>query len=80
MDVVDSLLVNRSNITPPCELGIENETLFCLDQPHPSKGRHQRTADLIQKTIRLREKSARERLIEKIKLSPQETRLDKVIC
>lgn len=37
MDVVDSLLVNGSNTTPPCELGIENETLFCLDQPHPSK-------------------------------------------
>ncbi|XP_012610065.1 cholecystokinin receptor type A [Microcebus murinus] len=37
MDVVDSLLVNGSNIAPPCELGLENETLFCLDQPHPSK-------------------------------------------
>nr|AAI12802.1 CCKAR protein [Bos taurus] len=37
MDVVDSLLMNESNLTPPCELGIENETLFCLDQPHPSK-------------------------------------------
>ncbi|XP_003793562.1 cholecystokinin receptor type A [Otolemur garnettii] len=37
MDVVDSLLVNASNITPPCELGLENETLFCLDRPHPSK-------------------------------------------
>lgn len=37
MDVVDSLLVNGSNTTPPCELGIENETLFCLEQPHPSK-------------------------------------------
>ncbi|XP_044912428.1 cholecystokinin receptor type A isoform X3 [Felis catus] len=37
MDVLDSLLVNGSNITPPCELGIENETLFCLDQPHSSK-------------------------------------------
>ncbi|XP_039092607.1 cholecystokinin receptor type A isoform X1 [Hyaena hyaena] len=37
MDVVNSLLVNGSNITPPCELGIDNETLFCLDQPHPSK-------------------------------------------
>ncbi|XP_024429586.2 cholecystokinin receptor type A [Desmodus rotundus] len=37
MDVVDSLLVNGSNFTPPCELGIENETLFCLDQPRPSK-------------------------------------------
>ncbi|XP_012519653.1 PREDICTED: cholecystokinin receptor type A [Propithecus coquereli] len=36
MDVVDSLLVNGSNIAPPCELGLENETLFCLDQPHPS--------------------------------------------
>nr|7F8X_A Chain A, Cholecystokinin receptor type A,Endolysin [synthetic construct] len=36
-DVVDSLLVNGSNITPPCELGLENETLFCLDQPRPSK-------------------------------------------
>lgn len=41
MDVVDSLLMNESNLTPPCELGIENETLFCLDQPHPSKGRCQ---------------------------------------
>ncbi|KAM7159182.1 cholecystokinin receptor type A isoform 1-T1 [Molossus nigricans] len=38
MDVGDSLLVNGSDIPPPCELGIENETLFCfLDQPHPSK-------------------------------------------
>ncbi|XP_008835567.1 cholecystokinin receptor type A [Nannospalax galili] len=37
MDVVDSLLLNGSNITPPCELGLENETLFCLDQPQPSK-------------------------------------------
>ncbi|KAM5284126.1 cholecystokinin receptor type A [Hipposideros larvatus] len=37
MDVVDSLLVNGSNTTLPCELGIENETLFCLEQPHPSK-------------------------------------------
>ncbi|XP_034365155.1 cholecystokinin receptor type A isoform X1 [Arvicanthis niloticus] len=37
MDVVDSLLMNGSNITPPCELGLENETLFCLDQPQPSK-------------------------------------------
>uniref|UniRef100_G3UE63 Cholecystokinin receptor type A n=1 Tax=Loxodonta africana TaxID=9785 RepID=G3UE63_LOXAF len=37
MDVVDSFLVNGSNITPPCELGLENETLFCLDQPHSSK-------------------------------------------
>ncbi|XP_047654961.1 cholecystokinin receptor type A [Phacochoerus africanus] len=37
MDVVHSLLMNGSNITPPCELGIENETLFCLDQPHPSQ-------------------------------------------
>lgn len=37
MDVADSLLVNGSNFTPPCELGIENETLFCLDRPRPSK-------------------------------------------
>ncbi|XP_036057517.1 cholecystokinin receptor type A [Onychomys torridus] len=37
MDVVDSLLMNGSNITPPCELGLENETLFCLDQLQPSK-------------------------------------------
>lgn len=37
MDVVDSLLLNGSNITPPCELGLENETLFCLDRPQPSK-------------------------------------------
>ncbi|XDA77452.1 hypothetical protein R6Z07F_007587 [Ovis aries] len=37
MEVVDSLLMNESNLTPPCELGIENETLFCLDQPRPSK-------------------------------------------
>ncbi|XP_054438222.1 cholecystokinin receptor type A [Pteronotus mesoamericanus] len=37
MDVVDSLLVNGSNFTPPCELGIENETLFCLERPHPPK-------------------------------------------
>lgn len=35
--VVDSFLVNGSNITLPCELGIENETLFCLDRPRPSK-------------------------------------------
>ncbi|XP_059937385.1 cholecystokinin receptor type A-like [Mesoplodon densirostris] len=34
---VDSLLLNGSNMTPPCELGIENKTLFCLDQPHASK-------------------------------------------
>uniref|UniRef100_A0A8C0C8A1 Cholecystokinin receptor type A n=1 Tax=Balaenoptera musculus TaxID=9771 RepID=A0A8C0C8A1_BALMU len=34
---VDSLLLNGSNMTAPCELGIENETLFCLDQPHASK-------------------------------------------
>ncbi|XP_032129527.1 cholecystokinin receptor type A [Sapajus apella] len=37
MDVVDSLFVNGSNISPPCELGLENETLFCLDQPRPSE-------------------------------------------
>ncbi|ELW61423.1 Cholecystokinin receptor type A [Tupaia chinensis] len=37
MDVVDSLLVNGSNITLPCELRLENETFFCLDQPNPSK-------------------------------------------
>ncbi|XP_076992662.1 cholecystokinin receptor type A isoform X2 [Tamandua tetradactyla] len=37
MDVVDSLLANGSNISSPCELGLENETLFCLDQPHSSK-------------------------------------------
>lgn len=37
MDVVESLLMNGSNITPPCELSLENETLFCLDQPQPSK-------------------------------------------
>lgn len=37
MDVVDSLLLNGSNITPPCELGLENETLFCLDRTQPSK-------------------------------------------
>ncbi|XP_036905950.1 cholecystokinin receptor type A [Sturnira hondurensis] len=37
MDVVDSLLVNGSDFTPPCELGIENETIFCLDRPRPSK-------------------------------------------
>lgn len=35
--MVESLLMNGSNITPPCELGLENETLFCLDQPQPSK-------------------------------------------
>lgn len=69
MDVVDSLLVNGSNIPLPCELGIENETLFCLDQPHPSKGRRRRTAVFIQNTIRWREKSARARLVEKTKLS-----------
>nr|Q63931.1 RecName: Full=Cholecystokinin receptor type A; Short=CCK-A receptor; Short=CCK-AR; AltName: Full=Cholecystokinin-1 receptor; Short=CCK1-R [Cavia porcellus]AAB29504.1 cholecystokinin A receptor [Cavia] len=37
MDVVDSLFVNGSNITSACELGFENETLFCLDRPRPSK-------------------------------------------
>lgn len=37
MDVVESFLMNGSNITPPCELGLENETLFCLDQPQSSK-------------------------------------------
>lgn len=37
MDGVESLLMNGSNITPLCELGLENETLFCLDQPQPSK-------------------------------------------
>ncbi|XP_037385774.1 cholecystokinin receptor type A [Talpa occidentalis] len=37
MDVVDSLLGNGSNISPPCELGMENDTLFCLDRPLPSK-------------------------------------------
>ncbi|EPQ14818.1 Cholecystokinin receptor type A [Myotis brandtii] len=39
MDAIDSFLVNGSNITLPCELGIENETLFCLDRPLPSKAR-----------------------------------------
>lgn len=51
MDVVNSLLVNGSNITPPCELGIDNETLFCLDQPHPSKGTCQTLVIFIQKMI-----------------------------
>ncbi|KFO21675.1 cholecystokinin receptor type A isoform X1 [Fukomys damarensis] len=37
MDAVDSFLLNGSNITSPCELGFENETLFCLDRPRPSK-------------------------------------------
>ncbi|XP_036620715.1 cholecystokinin receptor type A [Trichosurus vulpecula] len=37
MDIVDSLFMNGSNITPPCELGLENETFFCLDPPRPSK-------------------------------------------
>ncbi|KAM5272031.1 cholecystokinin receptor type A [Ctenodactylus gundi] len=37
MEVAASLLMNGSNITPPCELGIENETLFCLDRPPPSR-------------------------------------------
>ncbi|XP_077877290.1 cholecystokinin receptor type A [Ictidomys tridecemlineatus] len=37
MDVVDSLLVNGSNVAPPCELGLDNGTLFCLDQPRRSK-------------------------------------------
>ncbi|XP_023362559.1 cholecystokinin receptor type A [Sarcophilus harrisii] len=37
MDIVDSLFLNGSNITPPCELGIENETFFCLDLPRPPK-------------------------------------------
>lgn len=33
MDAVDSLLLNGSNVAPPCELALENGTLFCLDQP-----------------------------------------------
>ncbi|XP_049645964.1 cholecystokinin receptor type A [Suncus etruscus] len=37
MDVVDSLLVNGSDFSPPCELGLDNETLFCLEQPQPPK-------------------------------------------
>ncbi|VTJ63456.1 Hypothetical predicted protein [Marmota monax] len=37
MDVVDSLLVNGSNVAPLCELGLDNGTLFCLDQPRRSK-------------------------------------------
>ncbi|XP_055981536.1 cholecystokinin receptor type A [Sorex fumeus] len=37
MDVVDSLLANGSDLSPPCELGIDNETLFCVEQPQPSK-------------------------------------------
>nr|AAB32223.1 cholecystokinin receptor subtype A, CCK-A receptor=G protein coupled receptor [rabbits, fundic epithelium, Peptide, 427 aa] [Oryctolagus cuniculus]prf//2021259A cholecystokinin A receptor [Oryctolagus cuniculus] len=37
MDAVASLLGNASGIPPPCELGLDNETLFCLDQPPPSK-------------------------------------------
>ncbi|XP_046511736.1 cholecystokinin receptor type A [Equus quagga] len=37
MDVDDSLLVNGSNIPPPCELGVENETLSCLNEPRPSR-------------------------------------------
>ncbi|XP_006866369.1 PREDICTED: cholecystokinin receptor type A [Chrysochloris asiatica] len=37
MDVLDSLLMNGSNIAPLCELGLENETLFCLNRPHASK-------------------------------------------
>ncbi|XP_040822260.1 cholecystokinin receptor type A [Ochotona curzoniae] len=37
MDAVASLLVNSSGIPPPCELVLDNETLFCLDQPPPSK-------------------------------------------
>ncbi|XP_060044230.1 cholecystokinin receptor type A isoform X2 [Erinaceus europaeus] len=35
---VDSLLVNGSAISGPCEEGMENRTLFCLDQPQRSKG------------------------------------------
>ncbi|XP_004681418.1 PREDICTED: cholecystokinin receptor type A [Condylura cristata] len=37
MDVVDSLLGNGSYISPPCDLRVENDTLFCLDRPLPSK-------------------------------------------
>uniref|UniRef100_F6YC15 Cholecystokinin receptor type A n=1 Tax=Monodelphis domestica TaxID=13616 RepID=F6YC15_MONDO len=37
MDIIDSLFLNGSNITPPCELGLENETFFCLDPPRPPK-------------------------------------------
>ncbi|XP_012788058.1 cholecystokinin receptor type A [Sorex araneus] len=37
MDVVDSLLANDSNLSPPCELRIDNETLYCVEQTQPSK-------------------------------------------
>ncbi|MBZ3879918.1 Cholecystokinin receptor type A [Sciurus carolinensis] len=37
MDVADSLLLNGSNIALPCELGLENGTLFCSDQPRRSR-------------------------------------------
>lgn len=79
MDVVDSLLVNGSNIAPPCELGLENETLFCLDQPHPSTGRSQRLI-LIQKTIELQEKSAEAKADKENITKSFETRLGKVVC
>ncbi|XP_042530716.1 cholecystokinin receptor type A [Dipodomys spectabilis] len=37
MDAEDSLLANGSSLTLLCELGLDNETLFCVDQSRPSK-------------------------------------------
>uniref|UniRef100_A0A8C0PNS0 Cholecystokinin receptor type A n=1 Tax=Canis lupus familiaris TaxID=9615 RepID=A0A8C0PNS0_CANLF len=37
MEVADSLLGNGSDVPPPCELGLENETLVCLEQPRAAK-------------------------------------------
>ncbi|KAM4854991.1 cholecystokinin receptor type A [Thomomys bottae] len=37
MDAADSLLVNGSGFSPLCELGLDNETLFCVEKSHPSK-------------------------------------------
>lgn len=62
---VDSLLLNGSNTTPPCKLGIENETLFCLDQPHASKGRCQRLILSFRKLLSWGKKSAKARLTAK---------------
>lgn len=39
MEVADSLLGNGSDVPPPCELGLENETLVCLEQPRAAQGR-----------------------------------------
>ncbi|XP_075401121.1 cholecystokinin receptor type A [Tenrec ecaudatus] len=37
MEAIDSLLANGSGFTPLCELGLENETFFCLERPPAPK-------------------------------------------